>query len=483
MHGCLLSCWLPKTGTFSFSRSNKSLLKKLLVDSGGLLLALQPLGCCNERADQDQAGKVLSDWFNLPLTGQISPLPSLYFSLLFECLSTLMSGIKVEFGAADADQAPAGSTTDRFSPPPLKKPRLADECPYGTSDFDLLLRLDDGTLVPANRAAVAQEVSSEYFRALLGGGFGESLAAAEEAIAIKGVTVGMLVPVLHYLHGCCLSAPCVDGERGGGCPVLEALVLKGLGHHSTEELVFPATPLGEVMVGACRFLVTELQRELERLCVSLLLSRSYKASRKDTVHDLERKPAKESQESTEDNLVNRTSELELTGDEKDGPAQGKAESSCRQQGDAKEGGQVEKATGGDRSSDHKTVGARPVSGAEDAPSNGPVSPANEEPMLEPKLLKSAAQDSSESTPAALLPQLYWFSQQYSYPALGRACLSLLLGCELFSSSSVAGDCLRRLASEGGAAETLRKDLLSLAAAALEKKGVLTKTFLFKFAVI
>ncbi|CAB1438760.1 unnamed protein product [Pleuronectes platessa] len=66
--------------------------------------------------------------------------------------------------------------------------------------------------------------------------------------------------------------------------------------------------------------------------------------------------------------------------------------------------------------------------------------------------------------------VYWFSKRYSYPALGRACLSLLLGCQdsprPFSTSSFAADCLRRLAREAGCAETLKQDLLSLATAAL-----------------
>lgn len=440
--------------------------------------------------DQDQrgkGGKVLSDWFNLPLTGQVSPLHSLYFSLLFECLSTLMNGIKFDLAAKDADQVitPPVGTTERFLPPPFKKPRLADECPYGVSDFDLLLQLDDGTLVAANREAVAgletpRKASSEYFRGLLRGGFGESLANAEEAIPIKGVSTGMLLPVLHYLHGCCLTPECVDGERRGCCQVLDAVVLKGLGHHSTEDLEFQTTALGEMMIGACRFLVTELQRELENLCVSLLMSCSCKAVRKDTGKSLVHKSAKENHESTEDNLVNRTSELELAGDEKDAPGQRKGESSYCQQVDANKGcldGPVQKANRGNLSLGHGTIKTIPGSQSEDAPLNEPLSPDKEELAPKPKFLKSAVQDPSEPTPAALLPQVYQFSQQYSYPALGRACLSLLLGCQgypqLFSSSSVAGDCLRRLASEGGCTETLKKDLLSLAAAALsglEKKG-------------
>lgn len=469
-------------GTLSVPHSNKSLLKKLLLDSGGLLLALQPLGCCSDGADGGQrgeCGKVLSDWFNLPLTGQMSQLHSLYFSLLFECLSALVRGIKTEFGVKDdGAMTPPAAKADRSSPPPFKKPRLADECPYSASDFDLLLKLDDGTLVPANREAVAgaeasQRAGSEYFRGLLRGGFGEALADSEEAIPIKGVSTGMLLPVLHYLHGCGFTRGRGDGGKGGRCQVLDALVLKGLGHPSTEDPVFQTTPLGEMMIGACRFLVAQLQRELEDLCVSLLLSRSNEAARKDDGKHLGCKPAKENLESTEENLVSRTSELELTGDETDVAGSRKGEDSAQQQGDGNKGGldgKVAQANTADPSLDHKTIQNIPVSKSEDAPVlNEPLGPDNEE--LKPKLIKSAAQDSlSESTLAALLPQIYWFSQLHSYPALGRACLALLLGGQgyprLFSSSSVAGECLQTLAREGGCTETLKTDLLSLATAAL-----------------
>lgn len=480
-----MEVWLPHPGPFSVSHSNKPLLKKLLLDSGGLLLALQPLGCCNDGVDGGQrgeCGKVLSDWFNLPLTGQISQLHSLYFSLLFECLSTLMSGVKTEFGAKDAEGAmtPPVAKADRLSAPPLKKARLADECSYSASDFDLLLKLDDGTLVPANREAVAgaeasQQAGSEYFRGLLRGGFGESLANAEEAIPIKGVSTGMLLPVLHYLHGCGFPRERVGGEKRGRCQVLDALLLKGLGHPSTEDPVFQTTPLGEMMIGACRFLVAELQRELENLCVSLLLSRSNEAARKDNVKDLVCKPAKETHESTEEHLVNQTSELELTGDEKDVPGERKGENSFQQRVDGHKGGldgKVAQANRGHLSRDHKTSENVPVSKSEEAAVlSEPLGPDDEELTLKSRFLKSAAQDSSsQSTLAALLPQIYWFSQLYSCPALGRACLALLLGCRghprLFSSSSLAGECLRRLATQGGCTETLKTDLLSLATAAL-----------------
>uniref|UniRef100_A0A3Q3IWG1 BTB domain-containing protein n=1 Tax=Monopterus albus TaxID=43700 RepID=A0A3Q3IWG1_MONAL len=245
--------------------SNKSLLKKLLLDSGGLLLALQPL------------------------------LHSLYFSLLIECLSTLTRSVKTELDKKHVHPVATQSVskTGRVSPPPSKKPRLVDLCPYSVSDFDLVLLLDNGTQVPANREAVAgvegtHKVASEYFRALLRGRFVEAQGKSEEAIHIKDVSTGMLLPVLHYLHGC--------------------------------HLTFQKTSLGQMMIGACRFLVTELQRELEDLCVSLLLSCTIKAASRaasapieDDAEKAASKTDQECLESAEEALANPTSELDLTG--------------------------------------------------------------------------------------------------------------------------------------------------------------------------
>uniref|UniRef100_G3PK28 Armadillo repeat containing 5 n=1 Tax=Gasterosteus aculeatus aculeatus TaxID=481459 RepID=G3PK28_GASAC len=175
--------------------SNKSLLKKLLVDSGGLLL-------------------FLSDWFPSPHSGRTSRLHSLFSSLLIGCLSALTAGFQMDLAKNHPSPGPTQSAGDiEAFPPPSKRPRLADTCPYGASSFDLLLLLDDGTRVQASREAVgggeeeADGVGSEYFRALLRGGFGEARRGAEEAIRIKDVSAGVLLPVLHYLHGCRLPIP------------------------------------------------------------------------------------------------------------------------------------------------------------------------------------------------------------------------------------------------------------------------------------
>lgn len=469
----------------SFSNSNKSLLKKLLLDSGGLFLALQPLGGNDEDADTDHAadrGRAHSDWFNSALLGRTSKLHSLYFSLLIGCLSTLMAGSKMALNRKCFNPAmiPPVSETDTVSPPPSKKPRMADVCRYKGSNFDLLLLLDDGTQVWANREAVAGGeatcgVGSQYFRGLLRGAFGEAQCDAEEAIRIKDVSRGMLLPVLHYLHGCRLTREHDEGDRRGRCQVLGTLVLEGLGvsqklmeDDSTEDLLFHKTALGEVMIGACRFLVTELQRELEDLCMSLLLSCSFKAA-EDSSKVPACKTCRENPKTAEENLANRTSELELTGAEGDFPGLTKKPNRSLRQADRKQpslAGSIRKTSRGvDVISDHQTI--RSIS---DAPVlDESLNP--EELNLRPKSRKPAAQDPpAESTLVALLPQVYWFSQRYNYPALGRACLSLLLGCQdrrgPFLSSSLAGECLCRLVREADCTESLKKDLLCLATEAL-----------------
>uniref|UniRef100_A0A668RHD9 BTB domain-containing protein n=1 Tax=Oreochromis aureus TaxID=47969 RepID=A0A668RHD9_OREAU len=137
------------------------------------------------------------------------------------------------------------SSLGHVSPPPSKKARLADTCPYSISNFDLLLLLDDGTQVPACREAVAGVegtggVGSEYFRALLSGGFGEAQGNSKEAIPIKDVSRGALLPVLHYLHGCRFTKgeetikEKEEGRKSGQCQILDKLVLDGLSLYESE---------------------------------------------------------------------------------------------------------------------------------------------------------------------------------------------------------------------------------------------------------
>lgn len=141
-------------------------------------------------------------------------------------------------------------------------------CSYQTSNHDLNFLLDDGSLLPANRGVVSGELGvaeaeSEYFRALLRGRFDEARMSDRDAVRIRDVSRGMLLPVLHYLHGCRMT-----GDGAGRCLVLSSLVSGGLMGHAE----FQKTPLAEVMMGASRFLVPGLQRTSEDLCMSLLSS-------------------------------------------------------------------------------------------------------------------------------------------------------------------------------------------------------------------
>uniref|UniRef100_A0A3Q3A6X8 Armadillo repeat containing 5 n=1 Tax=Kryptolebias marmoratus TaxID=37003 RepID=A0A3Q3A6X8_KRYMA len=389
-----------------FISSNKSLLRKLLLDSGGLRLALRPLGVTSQ-------------------------LHSLYFSLLTGCLSALMSTVQTH----QVKQNTAGGD----SPPPVKRPRLAAACPYEDSDFDLVLQLDDGTRVRANREAVAgldgsDGAGSEYFRALLRGGFGEAQGGAEEAIRIKDVSAGMLLPVLHYLHGCRLG-------RGPQC--------------------FQNTPLGEVMVGACRFLVAELQRELEEVLVSFLSScstnRHKPASTGDNAEKTESKMDKECREPAEENLASLTSELELTGRAK------KLKTLLQQAGgeDASFAGTIQDVLTGLNTSLDKNTIKKVISDSKPVLVSVNKSLDPEEKPSGPKNSVKLVSAAGSEALAALLPRLYCFSQRYNYPSLGRACLSLLLGCQ-----DGAADCLRRLAREADSREALKQDLLGLVSAAL-----------------
>jgi len=283
-------------------------------------VALLPLGCRAGEDDEEEeglwegqqaehaadCGRLLPHCFSAP---PASPGPgpaqlhALYLSLLIGCLSGLVSGSRAdvakkplirsgtflagEVGAAAAKDTPPppppAAPPPSPLPPPRKKPRLLDRlCPYGDAAFDLVFRLDDGTTLAANREAVS--AGSEYFRALLGGGFEEAESgAAGRAIPIGDVRGGALLPVLHYLHGCRLrSAPPppeeeeeeagVVGAGGGGggggrCQVLGSLVREGLGvgpgggrgetEPAAEERAFQDSPLGEAMVGARRFLESQ----------------------------------------------------------------------------------------------------------------------------------------------------------------------------------------------------------------------------------
>ncbi|XP_054615542.1 armadillo repeat-containing protein 5 [Dunckerocampus dactyliophorus] len=466
--------------------SNKSLLRKLLLDTGGLLLALKPLGCHDDNNDDDdeshtcECGQLLSCYGGVPYSDPTSTLHSLYYYLLIGCLSPLVTSIKSD---PDPMKSQEAFEADAAAPPPSKKPRRADMCPYGTSTFDLLLLLDDGTEIPANREVVAglrdlDEVGSEYFRALLTGGFGEAHANAGEAIRIKDVSKGMLLPVLHYLHGCRLAKNVEASSEAeeGRCQFLDKLVLEGLASYQTdtEELTFQKNPLGETMVGACRFLAMEMQKELEDLCVSRLLSpcpnETVSAPSEDHAAASPAGLNRDHLKTTEDHLANRTSELVLTCVEMEIENLSEemsvlTKASGHQKGSKKPRGRKANTTPKTRESSKSGVSGD--SGIKEVKSSAkhPNSHANSLPTSEERGGRG------RGVRAPLLPQVYWFALHYNYPVMRRACLTLLLGSpdggrQLYYSPRETADCLQRLASQAECTDTLKQDLLGLAADAL-----------------
>ncbi|XP_062874638.1 armadillo repeat-containing protein 5 [Trichomycterus rosablanca] len=252
--------------------SNRILLKKLLLDSGGLTAALDRLDCPDGGDEDDRADRCssfFSAWSCPPEQASVSRSHALYASLLIGCLSALLAGSKVKPGA----DGPA--ETESSPGEPERDPRR--RCPYQTSAHDLAFALDDGTLLPASREAVSgragvAEAESAYFRALLRGGFDEALSGAGEPVRIRDVTRGALLPALHYLHGCRTTPGGPDAAGRERCPVLSSLVPGGLGQLGG----FERSPLAEAMIGASRFLVPGLQKVAEEMCVSLLRSSAQK---------------------------------------------------------------------------------------------------------------------------------------------------------------------------------------------------------------
>lgn len=236
------------------------------MDSGCLSSALAPLTCLDGTEDDgtDKCGAFFSAWICPPEQACASRYHALYASLLIGCLSSLLAGSKVELDRRDNPVALENQKEDPDSSSHL--------CSYLTSSHDLNFLLDDGSLLPANRGAVSgevgmAEVESDYFHALLRGRFDEAQRSHGDTVRIRDVSRGMLLPVLHYLHGCRMNG---DGARR--CPVLSSLVSVGLTAH---DALFQKTPLAQVMMGASRFLVPGLQRTSEDLCVSLLSSLTY----------------------------------------------------------------------------------------------------------------------------------------------------------------------------------------------------------------
>uniref|UniRef100_A0A8C0Y6S0 Armadillo repeat containing 5 n=1 Tax=Cyprinus carpio carpio TaxID=630221 RepID=A0A8C0Y6S0_CYPCA len=412
------------SGSSSFLSLRSWLVSEGLISSEGELTE-SPCGNDDDDDEDRQSDKCwafLAGWLH-PLE-QPSPLrfKSLYVSLLIGCLSSLLSSSKEDRKNCSIDCQTRTQTTQFLDN--KSQPQQNQSCPYLKASHDLTFLLDDGTLLLANHEAVtgedgAKDVGSEYFRALLMGGFGEAQKAKGEAIRIKDVNTGMLSPVLHYLHGCRWSDGNKDrmSKHDTNCLVLSSLASHGLLRPqdedescSLEEKVFQKTPLAEVMIGACRFLVPGLQRSAEELSVDLL----YSVIRSLTKH------------------------------------------CCSKNG--MEAGSVCKGPEGSPQLTKTEVSKCSKQHSKCSQSSKQVASS------------SLYSDTEAAWLRSLLPQVYWFSQRYSYLRLGQACLSILLRPQGLHPAplqpSLSTDCFLRLAQEADCAEGLRQDILNLIKTAL-----------------
>ncbi|XP_063045659.1 armadillo repeat-containing protein 5 [Engraulis encrasicolus] len=493
--------------------SNKVLLKKLLLDNGGLVHALDPLLCTDDGKEEDNSSRAekchnfLSSWLCPPQQEVTSSrLHSLYTSLLIGCLSSLLAHGKTELdqkrvSSAEPPPQPMTDTaacstasivapakdTGSDAPPSPKKPcRSASSCSYTDATHDIFLRLDDGSQVPACRAALegGEEESgdggSEYFRALLTGGFGEAQRCQDgQAIPIRDVHYGVLLPVLHYLHGCRVDA----GDNGAElktqgtseedataaaaaparCSFLESL-FKPKGWVTTSD--FQKSALSEGMVGACRFLVTGLQRDAEHMCVALLRSCAALINSSAAAAAAASLPQR----------LPKSSVL---------PDDGSSRKTVKRDGVPRPLQQPSKVlktplASGPKSTSKTTKPQDPkVASSKDGEQQQllrqtPLKSSSSQDI--PRVSADEASEERCSSLARLLPQMYWFSQRYNYPRLGKACLAVLLrpqghgACRGSLASCLppaqAAECLLQLSKDADSREDLKQDLLQLAATAL-----------------
>lgn len=432
--------------------SNKTLLRKLLLDGGGLQFALEHLG--DDTTSQTDESPDM-------------PLRSLYYPLLVGCLSALT------ISAKPSNKSHLTSTNPENRPPPAKKPRLDQSCcPYSSATFDLTFLLDDGTEIPANRGAVSggkEDTSSggsDYFRALLKGGFGEAT-NGKNVIPIRDVSSAMLCPVVHFLHGCRYS----NSQGTRRCQALEGVLSSGLNKD-----FFEKSALGQAMIGACRFLVEDLQKELEEVVVVLLDPANYFETHVDTrmwdenvVGEVDfegnatsqiGKNTTEAEDKGKNADFESNTKMEIETDameakDKDKKADFVSSAKMRKEKNATE--VKDKAKKADfESFTKKQKGTHAVENTDKT---------NKAETLKRNSKDTTVQETGHCVSILdLLPELYWFSQRYSYRKLGAGCLWVLTGRSF--SQAKAGQCLQRLVQEADNVDELKKDLLTLATTAL-----------------
>ncbi|XP_078508815.1 armadillo repeat-containing protein 5 [Lissotriton helveticus] len=215
----------------------ESLMRKLLLDGGGLALILDKL---------------------------VTSSDPLFIFTAADCLVTLMATL-----------SPVSEPLERKLPPPVlllprptvKRARLEEDssdstlrvaCPYQRlvegGLTDLQFRLDCGRMVGAVRQQLLS--CSDVFQAMLGG---EYLESRQDIVPICGISLPVFGVLMHFLHGC---------QKGDPCLALEGVrqALPGQG--------FETSVLGGALSAAGQYLLPELQSLLEDVVCELLQLRS-----------------------------------------------------------------------------------------------------------------------------------------------------------------------------------------------------------------
>ncbi|XP_006896657.1 PREDICTED: armadillo repeat-containing protein 5 [Elephantulus edwardii] len=193
--------------TLPFICGKPSLLRRLLLDQGGLRLLLASLT-------------------------QPAPHP-LFLFFAADSLSCLQSLMSPTVGPV----LPSAVSMDLDPPSPCLYEPLLGPAPALTPDLHFLL--DSGLRLPAQRAT--SSTASPFFQALLAGSFIE---AQMDLVPLRGLSPGAAWPVLHHLHGCRGCGASLRPVPPAGQPLL-------------------GSEAEEALEAASRFLLPSLEEELE----------------------------------------------------------------------------------------------------------------------------------------------------------------------------------------------------------------------------
>ncbi|KAJ1126224.1 hypothetical protein NDU88_004632 [Pleurodeles waltl] len=215
----------------------ESLMRKLLLDGGGLALILDKLVTSSD--------------------------PFFIFTAA-DFLVTLVATFSPVYAPLERKQLHPVLLLPR---PTVKRARLEYDssdstslmaCPYQrlveAGQTDLQFRLDCGGMVGAVRQQLLS--GSDVFQAMLGG---EYLESRQDTVPICGISLPVFCVLMHFLHGCQEGEPC--------------LVLEGV-RQALPEQGFESSVLGGALSAAGQYLLPELQSLLEDFVCELLQLRS-----------------------------------------------------------------------------------------------------------------------------------------------------------------------------------------------------------------